>query len=83
MMPTGKSVSVVAALGQVLASIRLTVALLLLLAVTSVFGTLIPQGGSPGDYLRQYGEIGYRLLYAFDLLDMYRSWWCSGGLRCC
>jgi hypothetical protein len=78
MMPAGKSVSVVAALGQVLASIRLTVALLLLLAVTSVFGTLIPQGGSPSDYLRQYGEIGYHLLYAFDLLDMYRSWWFRG-----
>lgn len=62
-------------LWKFLASIRLTIALLLLLAATSIIGTLIPQGGSPGDYVRQYGETAYRLLYAFDLTDMYRSWW--------
>lgn len=58
-----------------LASVRLTIALLLLLAATSAIGTLIPQGGAPADYIRQYGEIGYRLVYVFDLFDMYHSWW--------
>ena len=61
-----------------LASIRLTVAVLLLLAATSVIGTLIPQEGSPADYIGQYGEFGYRLLYVFDLFDMYHSWWFGG-----
>ncbi len=62
-------------LWKFLASVRLTVAVLLLLAATSVIGTLIPQGGGPGDYIRQYGETAYRLLYVFDLTDMYHSWW--------
>ncbi|MDZ7596958.1 MAG: cytochrome c biogenesis protein ResB [Desulfobacterales bacterium] len=65
-------------LWRFLASVRLTIALLLLLAATSAVGTLIPQGGSPADYIRQYGEIGYRLAYVFDLFDMYHSWWFRG-----
>lgn len=58
----------------------MTVTLLLLLAVTSAIGTLIPQDGSPADYIRRYGEFGYRLLYVFDLFDMYHSWWFRGPI---
>lgn len=46
-----------------LASMQLTIFLLLVLAATSVIGTLIPQGGEPGDYIRTYGYFGYRLLH--------------------
>ncbi|MFH1980481.1 MAG: cytochrome c biogenesis protein ResB [Pseudomonadota bacterium] len=54
---------------------RLTVVLLLSLAVTSVFGTLIPQNESPAAYVQTYGERGYRLLAVLDLFDMYHAWW--------
>lgn len=70
-----ENASFAALVWRFLSSIRLTVVLLLLLAVTSAIGTLIPQDGTPADYIRQYGEFGYRLLYVFDLFDMYHSWW--------
>ncbi len=57
------------------ASLRLTLILLLSLAVTSVIGTLIPQNESPAAYFRTYGEFLYRLFDVLDLFDMYRSWW--------
>ncbi len=60
---------------EFLASVRLTVILLLSLAVTSVIGTLIPQNESPAAYLRAYGEFLFRLFSVLDFFDMYRSWW--------
>lgn len=64
-----------AALLRFFASVKLTIAVLLLLAATSVFGTLIPQNAEPVAYIQAYGEFAYRMLYVFDLFDMYHSWW--------
>lgn len=60
---------------EFMASVRLTVILLLSLAVTSIIGTLIPQNESPRAYLQAYGEFLYRLFSVLDFFDMYRSWW--------
>jgi cytochrome c biogenesis protein len=57
------------------ASLRLTIIVLLTLAVTSIIGTLIPQNESPAAYFRTYGEFLYRLFDVLDLFDMYHSWW--------
>jgi cytochrome c biogenesis protein len=57
------------------ASLRLTLIVLLSLAVTSVIGTLIPQNESPAAYFRAYGEFLYRFFDVLDLFDMYHSWW--------
>ncbi len=57
------------------ASVRLTVIVLLTLAVTSVIGTLIPQNQAHEDYFDAYGEVLYRLFSVLDFFDMYRSWW--------
>jgi cytochrome c biogenesis protein len=55
------------------ASVRLSVVVLLLLAATSVVGTLIPQ--KPG-MLRPAGEgIWGQVMAQLSLHDMYRSWW--------
>jgi cytochrome c biogenesis protein len=56
-------------------SIKLSVVLLLSLAVTSMVGTIIPQNENPAAYFQAYGEFLYRLYNAFDLFDMYHSWW--------
>lgn len=56
-------------------SVKLTVVVLLLLAATSVIGTLIPQNASSAFYFQKYGEVFYRLFKAFDIFDMYHSWW--------
>jgi cytochrome c biogenesis protein len=56
-------------------SIKLSVVLLLLLAATSIIGTLIPQNKSPEQYLSAFGEPLYRIFDVFNILDMYHSWW--------
>ncbi len=60
------------------ASVKLTVVVLLLLAVLSIIGTLIPQNENPADYLKAFGPFLYRVLATMDVFDMYRSWWFQG-----
>lgn len=62
-------------LWKFLASIRLTVAILLSLALTSIIGTVIPQDESPTAYFREYGEFFYRIFDVLGFFDMYHSWW--------
>jgi cytochrome c biogenesis protein len=65
-------------LWRFLASLKLTVVLLLCMAVLSIIGTLIPQSLAPQEYVQRYGIFGYRLIALFDIADMYRSWWFVG-----
>ncbi len=58
-----------------LASVRFTIPLLIVLAVGSIFGTVIPQNGSPEEYLRVYRVSTYRILNILGFLDMYHAWW--------
>ncbi len=62
-------------LWKLFASVRLTVVILLSLAVTSGIGTIIPQNKRPDEYLNAYGEFFYKILSVFDIFDMYHSWW--------
>jgi cytochrome c biogenesis protein len=63
------------AVWKLLASIRLTLVLLLSLAATSILGTLIPQNSEPAAYLAAFGETLYRFFSVLGLFDMYHSWW--------
>jgi len=60
-------------------SVKLTVVLLLSLAVTSIIGTIIPQSGTASEYFHKYGELWYKILSfldsIFNIFDMYHSWW--------
>ena len=60
-------------------SVKLTVVLLLSLAVTSIIGTVIPQGATASQYFQKYGELWYKILSSFDsifeIFNMYHSWW--------
>jgi len=62
-------------LWQFFTSVKLTVVLLLSLAVTSIVGTVIPQNESPAAYFREYGEFLYRIFNVLNIFDMYHSWW--------
>lgn len=57
------------------ASVRLSVVVLVLLATTSIIGTLIPQNANPAMYLDKYGEFLFAIFQKLDLFDMYHSWW--------
>lgn len=59
-------------------SIKLTVVVLLALAALSIIGTLIPQNLNPVDYHQAFDPFVYRLFAAFDIFDMYHSWWFQG-----
>lgn len=61
-------------------SVKLTVSLLILLAVLSIIGTVIAQKASPSEYIQQYGVGLYEVLNFFNLFDMYHSWWFSAIL---
>ncbi|ALC17688.1 cytochrome c biogenesis protein ResB [Desulfuromonas soudanensis] len=56
-------------------SLKLTIATLILLAITSIIGTVIQQNKSPEEYLQVYSESTYQILDALKFFDMYHSWW--------
>ncbi len=58
-----------------LSSLQLTIALLIILAASSIFGTVIPQTGSPEEYLRIYKVSTYKILKILGFLDLYHSGW--------
>lgn len=57
------------------ASVKLSVVLLLVLAATSIIGTVIPQKEDPASYFQMYGEVFYKVFKSLGLFDMYHSWW--------
>jgi len=63
------------AIWQFFCSVKLTVYTLILLAVTSIIGTIILQNGRPQEYINLYGEAFYNLIKVFNLNDMYHAWW--------
>lgn len=56
-------------------SLQLTIALLIILAVASIFGTVIPQNAPPEEYLRAYKVSTYKILKILGFLDMYHAAW--------
>ena len=67
--------NIVSSLREALSSLRLTIGLLIVLAVASIFGTVIPQNAAPEEYLRVYKVTTYKILHILGFLNMYRSWW--------
>src|SRR5512136_625181 len=56
-------------------SLKLTITLLILLAVLSIIGTIITQNATSAEYIQRYGVDLYNILNFFNLFDMYRSLW--------
>jgi cytochrome c biogenesis protein len=61
-------------------SLKLTIGLLILLAVLSIIGTIIKQNAPSSEYIQRYGVDLYNVLNFFNLFDMYHSWWFSAIL---
>ena len=57
------------------ASVKLALFTLGSLALTSIFGTLIPQKESAEFYIQRYGPEIATFFALFDLTKMYTSWW--------
>ncbi|MEI7817725.1 MAG: cytochrome c biogenesis protein ResB, partial [Desulfuromonadales bacterium] len=56
-------------------SLKLTMFLLISLAVISIIGTVIPQGPPPEEYLAQISPAKAGAYKALGFFDMYHSWW--------
>jgi len=58
-------------------SLKLAISILILLATTSIIGTVIEQNKTPQEYMQNYGmsESTYKVLDALQFFDMYHSWW--------
>lgn len=61
-------------------SVKLTIVLLLSLALASILGTFIPQNESPEAYIHAFGPFLYQFLSVLGVFDMYHSWWFQGLL---
>ena len=74
-MSEGKEKGFGSSLRDSLSSVRLTIPLLIILAVASIIGTVIPQNASPEEYLQVYKVTTYKVLRILGLLDMYHARW--------
>jgi cytochrome c biogenesis protein len=74
-LSAGKEKGFWSSLWDSLSSVRLTIPLLIILAVASIFGTVIPQNASPEEYLQVYKIPTYRILRILGFLDMYHAGW--------
>jgi cytochrome c biogenesis protein len=57
------------------ASVKLALFLLILLASTSIIGTVIQQNQPAGQYVKEYGANTANLIQMLSIDDMYNSWW--------
>ncbi len=56
-------------------SLKLTMFLMISLAVISIIGTIVPQGTPPPEYLATISHVKLQLYQALGFFDMYHSWW--------
>ena len=56
-------------------SLKLSISLLIALALTSIIGTVVPQGNIPPEYLQTISESKFKLYQSLSFFDMYHSWW--------
>jgi len=70
-----KQTSMLQSCWEFFCSLKLAIMTLILLAVTSIVGTVLPQTASPQENLERFGATWYKLFAALDVFDMYHSWW--------
>jgi cytochrome c biogenesis protein ResB len=70
-----KKTSLVDRIYDFFCSIRLSIFVLVALAVTSIVGTILQQGAEYAEYVEAYGAGTARIIRALSLDDMYHSWW--------
>lgn len=75
MKSSKKNILLFDAIWSFFSSIRLSVITLLLLALTSIIGTIIPQNQMEDFYHHKYGETIAHALAYLNVFDMYHSWW--------
>lgn len=65
---------------KTLSSVEFALFIISAVAITSIIGTIIPQGESVQFYAKQYGSKPAIIFELLDLTDMYSSYWFNGLL---
>lgn len=60
---------------ELLSSMRFAIALLVVVAIASMIGTVLQQGEPINDYIDQFGPFWAQVFHALDLYQVYSSWW--------
>jgi cytochrome c biogenesis protein len=58
-----------------LASIKLAIALFIIIAAISMIGTFLVQNRPPEEYIRLFGVVGYKIMDFLGFFDLYHSFW--------
>ncbi len=56
-------------------SLKLTISILIIISITSIIGTIVPQNEPVSVYLRFYKPSTYQVMHFLDIDNMYHSWW--------
>jgi len=75
MSKTSPSDNIIDNVWKFFASVKLSVVILLALAVTAVIGTLIPQNAPPMEYMERYGEFLFSVFNATGVFNIYHCGW--------
>jgi cytochrome c biogenesis protein len=75
MPPANDSKGVFTQVYDFFASVKLALVLLFALAITSILGTVLPQGEPLEFYFQGYSPWSAKMIQVFQLYDMYHSWW--------
>lgn len=70
-----KKPSFIESLWDFFCSLKLSISLLICLALTSIIGTIVPQGNIPPEYLQTISDSKFKLYQSLSFFDMYHSWW--------
>jgi cytochrome c biogenesis protein len=60
---------------NLLCSVKLTIFILVLLAATSIIGTIIPQEGADSQFIKELGPVMGKIVLKLELYNMYQSFW--------
>ncbi len=74
-MPDQKRKNVFNIIWKFFISVKLTIALLIVLSIVCIIGTVIPQNLAENEYLRMYSRSTYEFLKSTNCIDLYHAWW--------
>ena len=73
--PAKRSTSPIDQVWNFFISVKLAIFTLIILAIASIFGTIVEQNQPPEKYHQIYEDWAYNLMDRINLFDMYHSWW--------
>ena len=74
-VPAERTPSPIDQLWNFFISVKLAIFTLIILAIASIFGTIVEQNQPPEKYHQIYEDWAFALMNRINLFDMYHSWW--------